>query len=104
MAQEFGDGERRLLAIHAVKVERVLDDPVAAPQLAQHVTTDSVAGIDKFFTRIERVVYRQRAGERLGERGAFIAPRLARQRRRTRARERLAAGGGGGVGPGRRPA
>ena len=68
-----------------MQIEVVLDHPVAAPQAAQDLAREPVAQKDELFSRLERVLERDRSLERFGQGGALVAPALLRNRRRRRA-------------------
>src|SRR5581483_10745087 len=82
MAQEFGHVERCHVAVHAVQVELRFHHPVPAPELAQHLALYAFAQIDQLVAGIQSLVYRERPGERFGERGALVAQALPRYGRR----------------------
>src|SRR5439155_444051 len=52
--QKARDAERRLDAIHAVKIQAVFDHPMAAAQLAQHLARQAFAQEAQPPARIER--------------------------------------------------
>src|SRR6266513_1346959 len=81
-SQKARDAERRLDAIHAVKIQAVFDHPMAAAQLAQHLARQALAQEGQLLARIDRVVQRDRAGEGFGEGRTLVALALAWQRRR----------------------
>src|SRR6185369_13120307 len=83
LLEEFDDQRGGLVAREAVQVDAVLDRPVAAAQLAQHLARYSVAQIG-FLAEIERIVVRQRPAQALGQRGRLVAPALVRHGRRGR--------------------
>src|SRR5947209_19267179 len=75
VAQELADADRRHVPVHAVQIELVLDYPVAAPELAQHVAAEAFAEISELIARIHGVIEAQRS-ERFREHGALVAQAL----------------------------
>ncbi len=90
--QEFGDDRGRLVAGQPVQVDAVLDRPVAAAQLAQHLARHALAQVAERLAGLERFVGRERAAQAFGERRGLVAPALMRDGRGRRALQRDAPG------------
>lgn len=82
LGEETRDLFVRLMAIHAVEVEVILDAPAAATQIPQHCTRQPVAQEGFCPAQVQPVIDRERRVQRFAKYGSFVAFALARARNR----------------------